>query len=62
MAISDRERTILDLVFQGLSNLEIADHLGYSEATVRADLGRMSKMLGVSGRREIVRRVKELGL
>ena len=62
LAISDRERTILDLVFQGLSNMEIAEQLGYSEATVRADLGRMSKMLGVSGRREIVRRVKELGL
>ena len=62
LMFSDRERTIIRLVGDGMTNLEIADHLGYSEATVRADLGRMSKMLGVSGRREIVRRVKELGL
>ena len=62
LMFSDRERTIIRLVGDGMTNLEIADHLGYSEATVRADLGRMSKMLGISGRREIVRRVKELGL
>lgn len=62
LMLSDRERLIVKLVGEGKTNLAIAEELGYSEATVRADLSRLSKMLGVSGRREVVRRVGELGL
>ena len=62
LTLSDRERTILRLVGEGRKNSEIAYELGYSDATVRADLGRLSKILGVHGRREVVQRAQELGL
>jgi len=62
LMVTDRERAILRLVESGSHNAEIADHLGYSEATVRADLLRMSRLLGATGRREVVRRARELGL
>jgi LuxR family maltose regulon positive regulatory protein len=50
------------LAADGKRNAEIADELGYSEATVRADLSRLYKLLGASGRREIMMRARELGL
>jgi DNA-binding CsgD family transcriptional regulator len=46
----------------GLTNLEIADALNVSEATVRYRLTRLYRALGVRRRREAVRRAFELGL
>jgi DNA-binding CsgD family transcriptional regulator len=60
--VSERELAILRLIDAGKSNLQIAQKLGYSEATVRADLSRLYKALGVSGRREVVASAKETGL
>ena len=60
--VSDRQRTIVRLVDGGKSNQEIADELGYSEATVRADLVHLSRMLGAHGRRDVVRRFSAAGL
>ena len=62
LVVTDRERDVLVLVREGMTNAGIGRALGYSEATVRADLGRLSRMLGVNGRREIARRAEELGL
>ena len=60
--LSDRELTILRLVEEGFSNNNVAEKLGYSEATVRADLSRLYKLLGANGRREVVRKARESGL
>ena len=62
LAITARERAILSFVGEGLTNAEIANRLGYSEATVRADLSRLGRLLGLSGRREVLRKMTELGL
>ena len=61
-SLSEREMLVLGHVETGLSNGDIADAIGYSEATVRADLGRVGRMLGVSGRKEIARRARSMGL
>ena len=47
---------------QGFSNNHVAEKLGYSEATVRADLSRLYKLLGANGRREVVRKARDSGL
>ena len=60
--VSPREAQILRLVNEGRTNPEIAGDLGYSEATIRADLLRLSKLLDVHGRHDVVRRARELGL
>lgn len=61
-SLSEREMLVLGHVEAGMSNGDIADAIGYSDATVRADLGRVGRMLGVSGRKEIARRARNLGL
>ena len=48
--LSDREREVLGLVTQGLSNKLIARRLGITERTVKAHLTRVFEQLGVSDR------------
>lgn len=48
--LSERERTVLQLLAQGLTNPDIADRLAYSLATVRRDTITIYRKLGVSGR------------
>ena len=51
-ALSGREREILALVVEGLTNHEIADRLYLAESTVKRHLSSIFKRLGVSSRRE----------
>lgn len=60
--VSDRQRSIVRLVRDGRTNREIAESLGYSEATVRADLSHLSRMLGAHGRREVVMKAGRAGM
>lgn len=62
LMLSARDHDVLRLVAQHKTNQEIAGLLGYSEATIRADLTRMGKFLDVSGRRRILQRARDLGL
>jgi len=48
--LSVREREVLDLVAQGMANKQIARALGISERTVKAHLGRVFRVIGVSDR------------
>lgn len=50
--LSSRQREILRLVADGLSNLQIADRLYLSESTIKQHLRSAYKMLGVSNRIE----------
>ncbi|PRY12588.1 response regulator [Kineococcus rhizosphaerae] len=48
--LSEREREVLGLVAQGLANKQIARTLGISEHTVKVHVGKVLRVLGVSGR------------
>lgn len=56
----ERERTVLRYLACTLPNAEIAGELYVSVATVKTDQRSLYRKLGVSGRREAVRRVRHL--
>ncbi|MFJ6836180.1 response regulator [Streptomyces sp. NPDC091209] len=60
--VSDREREVLQLVSQGLTNADIGKRLFISEATVKTHLLRSFKKLGVSDRTSAVITALERGL
>ncbi len=53
--LSDREREVLKLVFQGLANKEIAVRLQVSESSVKATLQQLFFKAGVRTRSQLVR-------
>jgi DNA-binding CsgD family transcriptional regulator len=52
-SLAPRQQETVDLVIEGLNNQEIADHLGLSVNTVKSDLKKIFKELGVSYRSQI---------
>jgi DNA-binding NarL/FixJ family response regulator len=52
--VSARERLILGYVAQGMTNRQIGRQLGLSENTVKAELSRIMRQLGLRGRTEAV--------
>jgi DNA-binding NarL/FixJ family response regulator len=60
--LSDREREVLGLVAEGLSNPDIGRRLHVSEATVKTHLLHVFEKLGVGDRTRAVTRAMELGL
>lgn len=60
--LSDRERQVLALVAEGLSNPAIGERLHLSEATVKTHLLHVFEKLGVGDRTRAVTRAMELGL
>lgn len=61
-ALSDRERRIITLIAEGLSNAEIADALHYAEGTVKADIRHINHLWNVENRLQIVLRATALGI
>jgi DNA-binding NarL/FixJ family response regulator len=60
--VTEREREVLTLVARGLSNLEIADHLRVSLATVKTHIGRLLAKLQARDRAQLVIVAYETGL
>jgi len=55
VSLTERERQVLTLVFEGLGNKEIADRLGVSESAVKATLQQLFTKTGVRTRSQLVR-------
>jgi len=62
MALSPREREVLQLVASGSTNLQIAEQLGVGAETVKTLLARTFSKLGVRRRAEAVSAAHDLGL
>ena len=62
LGITPREREILALIAEGLSNREIGERLFVSENTVKTHSSRLFEKLGVNRRVQAVQKGKELGL
>ena len=60
--LTARQREVLVRMRAGQANREIAQELGYSVATIKADVGALSMMLGARGRADLLARAKRAGL
>lgn len=58
--LSERERLVFDRIVDGLLNKQIADYLGVSERTVKADRAHVMAKLGVSSTAELGRIAERL--
>ncbi|MDE2877176.1 MAG: LuxR C-terminal-related transcriptional regulator [Gemmatimonadota bacterium] len=61
-ALSDRERTVIELTAQGFSGAEAGRKMGLSPKTVEGYIARAKSKLGLGNRRDIVRFALESGL
>ena len=62
LEITARQREVLVLLRDGKGNREIAEELGYSVATIKADMTALGQLLGASGRAEILDKAKRAGI
>ncbi len=60
--LTEREREVLALMAEGLSNKEIGARLGFSERTAAFHVGNILQKLGAASRTEAVVRAKERGI
>lgn len=55
-----RQREILKLIADGMTNAQIDSELGFSESTIRQDTMKIYEALGVTGRKEATSKYREL--
>jgi DNA-binding CsgD family transcriptional regulator len=59
--LTRRQREVLDLVADGLTNSQIADELDFSESTIRQETMRIYEILGATGRSDAIRMFRSAG-
>jgi DNA-binding CsgD family transcriptional regulator len=52
--LTERQKLIHQLMFKGFTNAQIAAEVGYSESLIRQETIQIFRILGVSGRKEII--------
>ena len=57
--LSERQRIIHQLISKGFTNAQIAAEVGFSESLIRQESIRIFRVLGVSGRKEIIESKEE---
>lgn len=57
-----RQRDVLTLVSDGLTNPQIAKELGFSESTIRQETMRIYEILGASGRADAIKLFRSIGI
>lgn len=57
-----RQRDVIRLITDGLTNMQIASELGFSESTVRQETMRIYEILGATGRSDAIRMYRSLGI
>jgi DNA-binding CsgD family transcriptional regulator len=57
-----RQRDVIRLVADGLTNQQIGTELGFSESTIRQETMRIYEILGASGRTEAIKMYRSLGV
>ncbi len=62
LGLSDRERSVLELMASGSTNPEIAEALHLSKHTVKEHTSSVFRKLGVRNRTEAVQKAQRLGL
>ncbi|MFE1444420.1 LuxR C-terminal-related transcriptional regulator [Streptomyces sp. NPDC058739] len=60
--LEDKDRRIIELLFQGLSDASVGRQLGIGHRTVQRRVGNLMVALGATGRVALGARVQELGL
>lgn len=61
-SLNDRERQVVVLIAEGLSNADIAHALCFAEGTVKADIRHINQLWHVHNRLQIMLRATELGI
>lgn len=56
-----RQRDVLQFMADGLTNIQIANELGFSESTIRQETMRIYEILGATGRADAVRMLRSIG-
>nr|WP_246202731.1 response regulator transcription factor [Fulvivirga lutimaris] len=62
LQISSREMEVLNVMAEGLSNVEIADKLFVSESTVKTHVSNLLSKLDAKRRTEAIKKAKEYGI
>jgi DNA-binding CsgD family transcriptional regulator len=57
--LTRRQREVMSLIVDGLTNIQIANELGYSESTIRQETMRIYEVLGATGRSDAIRMYRE---
>lgn len=57
-----RQREVIRLISDGLTNMQIASELDFSESTIRQETMRIYELLGATGRTDAIRMYRSLGI
>lgn len=60
--LTDKDKQLLQMVAQGLSNREISDQMGYAHQTIKNCISALYTKLNVQSRTQLLLRAQELGL